>query len=218
MPKDLFSIPNILSVLIVLVLLLLFIRIKKVKLTTSSMVTIGLTIAIATVLGQFKLFKMPQGGSVTPGSLIPILLLSFIYGPEIGMLGGFILGILNLFLGGYVVHPIQLLLDYPLAFMMIGIGGFIKPNYSKDTPIQSRIKISLGILIAILGRLLCHFLSGIIFFSEYAKGQNPYIYSLVYNISFLSIEFIISCIIINLLPIKNLISNFNSVNKNKARI
>src|SRR3712207_3695362 len=71
MPKDLFSIPNILSVLIVLVLLLLFIRIKKVKLTTSSMVTIGLTIAIATVLGQFKLFKMPQGGSVTPGSLIP---------------------------------------------------------------------------------------------------------------------------------------------------
>lgn len=210
MPENLFSLTNILSLLALFSFVVFLLYIKKIKLSTSAIVKISLAIALSVVLDKITLFKMAQGGSVTPGSMIPIIIISFIYGPQVGMLSGFLFGFMNLILGGSIVHPVQLLLDYPLAFMLIGLSGYLKPNYKVDTTSKAKIKVILAVLIASLGRLLCHFLSGIIFFSEYAGEMNPYLYSLIYNGSFLSVEFLICSIIMCILPLKRLIYNIKN--------
>jgi thiamine transporter len=76
--------------------------------------------------------------------------------------------------GGYITHPIQAVLDYPLAFACVGAAGLLK-----ERPV-------LGTVIAGAARFVCHVLSGVIFFSSYApKGQSPWVYSAIYNASYL---------------------------------
>ena len=53
---------------------------------------------------------------------------------------------------------------------------------------------------AVVIRFICHVLTGVIFFASYApEGMNPWIYSISYNGTFLSVECVITIIIIYLL-------------------
>ena len=61
------------------------------------------------------------------------------------------------------------------------------------------VSVALGVFVAVLGRMIAHVLSGVVFFSEYAGDQNPWLYSILYNGGYLSIELIVSLIIIILL-------------------
>ncbi|CAM2758058.1 energy-coupled thiamine transporter ThiT [Hathewaya histolytica] len=209
LPKGLLTVPNIISILVVLALLIAFISVKKIKLTTNIIVKVGMAVALSVVLNKITLYKMPQGGSITPGSMVPIVIMSLIYGPQVGMLTGFLMGIIDLLFGGYIVHPAQLLLDYPLAYMFIGLSGYLKPNVKKDSDAIIKSKLISGVLIGMVGRLTCHVLSGIIFFSEYAKGANPFIYSLNYNLSFLSFEFCITSFLVAMFPLKQILATNN---------
>ncbi|MDO5707686.1 MAG: energy-coupled thiamine transporter ThiT [Andreesenia angusta] len=168
---------------------------------TRFIVISGLMIAIATVLSYIKPFQMPQGGSITAGSMIPILIIGFRYGAKKGFLVGAIYGILQAILQGYVIHPMQFILDYPLPFGLLGLSGLFANNIYNAVKNNSSkyIYIILGTLIGIFGRFICHVLSGVIFFKEYAGAQNPWIYSIVYNSTYLIVEFIISAIILSLL-------------------
>ena len=171
-----------------------FIFIRREKITNRQLVFSALMLALAVLLQQLRLFHMPQGGSVTAGAMLPLLLVSFIYGPALGMLTGFVYGFLNMLLDPYILHPIQVLFDYPLPFMAMGLAGFF------------RSKLLLGTAIAFLARFICHFLSGIIFFANFApEGMPAWLYSLGFNGSFLSAEFIICIILLKLLPIARII-------------
>lgn len=184
--------PNTLIALAAVVaLIVVLLRTKKIKFTPRLLTLMAITIALSTVLGTITLYRMPQGGSITPGSMVPIILLSLIYGPEVGFLTGFVYGLLNLITNPYILHPVQVLLDYPLPFMLLGLAGYFKNIYVGGT-------------VAIAARFVCHVLSGVVFFAEYAGGQNPLIYSLIYNGSFILPELIISTVILALLPIKKL--------------
>jgi len=79
------------------------------------------------------------------------------------------------------------LLDYPIAFGLLGLAGFF----------QKRPFI--GVTVGIIGRFVAHFLSGIIFFAIYAGEMNPVIYSAVYNGGYLLVELVISIYVIYLL-------------------
>ena len=73
---------------------------------------------------------------------------------------------------GYVVHPIQALLDYPVAYALIGTAGFFRSN------------IYFGAVAASLMNLFASVLSGVVFFSDYApEGMNVWLYSFLYNAS-----------------------------------
>jgi thiamine transporter len=198
--KEIFSNPLYPIVILALFLLFLgFMKIKKTKLTTKVMTQIAMAVAIAVILSFFKIVEMPQSGSVTPGDMIPIILIALVYGPELGLLSGFTFGIITLLIEPSIVHPVQLLLDYPLAFMALGLAGYFKNNKYLATTV------------GIFGRFLCHFISGVVFFGSYAPvGQSVYLYSLIYNGFYLSIDYIICMVIISLLPIKR----FESVLKN----
>ena len=151
-------------------------------------------IALATVLSFVTLYKMPQGGTITLASMLPIFLFSYAYGVGPGMLVGAAYGFVQFLQGGlYFVHPIELLLDYPLAFAMLGLAGLANKFSDKWGMIP-------GIILGTFGRFVCAFLSGMIFFGMYApEGQNLVVYSIVYNGLYLVPEAII-CIVLALIP------------------
>lgn len=90
---------------------------------TRRLVFAALMIACTLVLEQLRIFHMPQGGSVTLGGMVPLLLLAYREGPAVGMLGGGIYGLLNLLQDPFVVHPVQVLFDYPLPYMCMGLAA-----------------------------------------------------------------------------------------------
>jgi thiamine transporter len=165
-------------------------RFKNINLDTKIMSRIGISLALACALQVFRIYHFPAGGSVTLGGMVPILLIAFAYGPEIGMLTGFLYGLLNLFLDPYFIHPVQVLFDYPLPSLAIGLAG-----YFKNKPI-------LGTSIAFLVKFVCHFISGVVFFSSDAisAGMHPLIYSLAVNGPMVAADAIICVALIAFLP------------------
>jgi thiamine transporter len=196
--KAIFESPSSILILVALLILVVaFLKFKKINFTTRLMAQVSLMLALAIVLDFFKIYKLPQGGSVTLGSMVPIILISLWYGPEIGMLTGLLFGLLSLILGPYILHPVQVLFDYPLPFLALGVAGYFRKNKYIAT------------VIAVSLRYACHVISGVVFFADYApEGQSPLAYSLSYNASFLSVELIICVIILALLPVDQLYKNF----------
>ncbi len=154
----------------------------------------GMMIALSVLLSYIIIYQAPNGGSVSAGSMIPIMLFAIRWGLVPGMTVGAIYGILDFLLKPYFFHPIQVLLDYPIAYGLLGLAGvaYILNNKNEN----SYISLSLGVILAILGRLIAHVLSGVVFFSEYAGSQNAWLYSIIYNATYLIPELIISLVIL----------------------
>lgn len=195
--------PLSLAALVIVLALIIFVMVtRKIRLTPLLMAQISISVAICAVLNSFPLFRMPQGGSVTLASTLPIVIMAFAYGPEVGMLTGFLFGVVNLFLGPYIIHPLQTLLDYPLPFMLVGASGYFKNRY-------------LGSIMAQALRLFMHVLSGVIFFSSYApvgqqEGIGLWLYSISYNGSFVAVELVILLVILAVIPWERFMKTLNS--------
>jgi thiamine transporter len=192
------------AVIVVIAILLLLIAMggKEKKTDVRALTISALMIALATVLGQIKVFSMPQGGSVTLFSILPIVVCGYLLGTRRGVMAGFCVGLINLIFGPYVIHPVQLLLDYPVAFGALGLSG-----------LTSNMKNGLtkGYILGIIGRYICAVLSGVIFFGEYApEGFNAWTWSLWYNLTYLAAEGIITLIMINIPAVKNMFNNFKA--------
>ncbi len=160
-------------------------------LRTKQLVYGGMCIALSFVLSYIRLYKMPYGGSITLASMFPIILYAMIFGPIAGSVAGIAYGLLQLIQDAWVLNWAQLLFDYPLAFACLGLAG-IAPKVIKNI----QVRICIAIPIAILGRGLMHFISGIVFFADSApNGMNPIYYSLIYNASYLIPEAIITLVL-----------------------
>jgi len=161
----------------------------------------AMMIALAYVLSLVKVWQMPSGGSITAGSMIPILVFAFRWGGKKGLLVGAVYGTLQFILGPkWSFHIVSILFDYSVAFAFLGIVGFFA---KKD---DSLLKTLMGIIIAISFRFVAHVISGVVVFSMYApEGQSPLAYSMIYNGSYLLPELIISLIIFSMLykPLKH---------------
>ena len=184
------------------VLLLIFfgLYVRKIKLTTRTLINISLMLALSIILHQLRIYHLPQGGSVTLGGLIPLLLISFRYGAGVGTLAGFLLGLITIIQDPFIVHPVQVLFDYPLPFMAVGLAGIFHE------------KIFLGTILALAGKFICHFISGVIFFASYAPGgTSPIIYSLVTNATYIVPELIICLIILKVLPVQRLLAAMDTI-------
>ena len=149
----------------------------------------GITVALSFALSYIKLFSMPQGGSVTLASLLPVMLFAYVYGPKKGIFVGFIYGALQAMQDPYLIHPAQFLLDYPVAFAAIGLAGVFKKIKQLDKLPQ--VKFALGAVIASAFRFISHVLSGVFAFGVDAPtGQNVWAYSTAYN-SYVFIDIVI---------------------------
>lgn len=176
----------------------------KKKWSTQMLVEAGIMISLAFILSNIRLYKMPQGGSVTAGSMIPIILFSLRWGVGPGMTAGAVLGVLKLMIGGYIFSIPQVILEYPVAFGVLGLSGIFKDGLDRARD-GKYFKIVLGSFLGIFARFLCHFFAGVVFFGEFAEGISPVKHSLVYNMSYLVPEFIITFVIISIIwkPMEN---------------
>lgn len=198
--------PTSLSILGVLVVVgiigVIFIKTREVKFTTRMLVYASLCIALSFVLSYVRIMRMPQGGSLTPASMLPLILFAVIFGPVPGMLAGFAYGLLQYIQDPYMVHWAQFFLDYPLAFGCLGLAGL----YRKNLMISS--------FLGIFGRFLMHYLTGVIFFGEYApEGTPATIYSLIYNGSFLGLEFLLTAVILYVPQVNQAVKRFQTTIK-----
>ncbi len=145
----------------------------KSKIDVRTIAEVGIAVALAAVLNLLPAFELPQGGSISL-DMVPIMFLALRRGWKVGVLTGVAYGFVDLAMKPYIVHPAQLVLDYPLAFGLVGLAGVFKPD--------NVAKVAAGCLLGGAGRFAAHVASGVIFFASYApKGQNVLVYSIVYN-------------------------------------
>ena len=157
-------------------LVLYLIKLRNFKLNVKKMVVIAMFSGLSFILSKIVFIQYPQGGSINLLSSLPILLIGLIYGPVEGMTTGLITGVLGLF-GGYIIHPVQLFLDFIIPPMILGLSGM----FGSD----SRAKVFFGCLIVVFLKCCVHVVSGVVFFASYAEQFNmgPLLYSIVYNFS-----------------------------------
>jgi thiamine transporter len=162
--------------------------------STRILAEIIIFVALATALSFVVVYTLPQGGSITAGSMVPIIWLALRRGPKIGLFAAILYGVVQLVVLPYAIDPIQVLLDYPLAFGALGLAGFFQ-------------KLPLvGSIVGITGRFVMHFVAGVVYWAPiYAPAANPFAYSAIYNGSYLLPEMIVSALIIYFLQKSNVL-------------
>jgi thiamine transporter len=184
---------------LVLLAVILFI-VRGEKFTPRMLATGAICMAVAFILSFITLYRMPQGGSITPASMLPIIAFSYAFGAPAGIVVGIAYGLLQLTQGVYIVHPVQFLFDYILPFAFLGLAGLFKKK-----------NLILAIVVACLLRFASHFVSGMVFWGEYAPaGQSVWLYSLIYNGSYMLPETVV-CLVVAVIPAMNkVIKGLNS--------
>lgn len=170
---------------------------NKDKFFVKKLVLCAIMMALATVLSIFPTISAPYGGSITVGSMFPIMLMSILLGPKWGIPVALGYSIIQLALGFSSVASWGLsigvfigclFLDYVLAFSVLCTANIFG---TKTMP-----KMACGIAFAGLLRYLSHFLSGWLFFGEWAEeGFNAFTWAVVYNGAYMIPDTII-CIVI----------------------
>jgi thiamine transporter len=176
-------------------------------------------IALAAVLSLVKVYKLPWGGSITLLSMVPICLYSIKRGAAAGMAVSFVYSVVQLLLdlgevlswgltAGTLVACFAL--DYILAYSVLGTAGIFRRFGTKGW--------IAGCVFALLLRLLMHFLSGVLIWHSVGKvwgfeTSNEYLYSLLYNGSYMVPEMIFTTVAVVLLfrltPIRKLLNSKN---------
>ncbi|MCR4725642.1 MAG: energy-coupled thiamine transporter ThiT [Clostridia bacterium] len=167
--------------LAVLVFVALFIgRKDKTGFTTKSITYGAISVAMSFALSYLRIVKMPQGGSITVASLLPLMIYAFMFGVKKGVFVGMVYGLLQAIQDTYILHPAQFVLDYPAAFACIGLAGlFVSLGVLNKIP---QLQFALGAIVAGVGRFLMHFISGIFAFGAFAPEGTPVpLYSLTYQ-------------------------------------
>lgn len=186
---------NVVIILFTLLLGALYLNeIRKTKFTTKKIVVIGIFSGISFILSMIEFIKFPQGGGIALFSMMPVMVVSLLFGKAEGLTSGLLYGLLKLLNGAYVVHPVQFLLDYVLANMVLGFAGSFGNN--------KKIKVILGCLMASMISVLCSVLSGVVFFGQYTpEGVNVWLYSIVYNFLCVGLEGILCTILVAFMPL-----------------
>jgi thiamine transporter len=182
--------------------------------STVAIAEMAIAVALAAALGLVKLFVMPQGGSVSL-EMLPILFIAVRRGLVPGLTVGVVYGFVQLLLpGAFLVQPVQVLLDYPLAFGALGLAALvpvptspvrlvwreIRPSPARVMPFAAGL--AGAVMVGVAARFVCHFLSGIIFFSSYAPaGQAVWVYSLTYNLLYLLPEALLTFVLLAFLVV-----------------
>ncbi|MBG9454236.1 thiamine biosynthesis protein ThiT [Lysinibacillus sphaericus] len=148
------------------------------------LVEIAIFAAIGLVLDQVSFKVWAQGGSVSL-VMVPIMLIAFRWGLIPGMVTGLLIGVMQTMFGAYIIHWLQGTLDYGVAFTVVGLAAVVRGpvlEAAKDlNKKKMALYIILGTVLAGFLRYAAHTIGGAVFFAEYAGDQNAWVYSIIYN-------------------------------------
>lgn len=184
------------------------------KFDTKKLTVSAIMIALSTVLSLITIWKMPLGGSITLLSMLPVCMISLIYGCKQGVETAFVyaLGQLAIDISAALSWGLTaasligtIFLDYLIPFTFLGLAGMFRN--------RGKIGMIAGVITVITFRFICHFISGGIIFDIWCETDNVWLYSLSYNGTFMLPELLITAIgafiLLSIKPINDLI------NKNK---
>ncbi len=158
------------------------------KLQVKQLTFAAMAVTLGVVTSFIKFAHLPFGGSITLFSMFFICLIGYMYGTKVGILTGIAYGFLQLIIDPMIMHPVQMLLDYPLAFGCLGITGVFS---------KAKNGLLKGYVLGVFGRYVCHVISGIVFFSMYTpEGMNNIVYSIGYNATYILPEAIATVILL----------------------
>lgn len=187
---------------------------------TRKLTETAIMLALAVLLSYVTVFQAPMGGSITAFSQVPIVIIGYRYGFKWGAGTGVIYGVLEMLLQGlgnfayvkgFAAYLILILADYVVAFMVLGIGGALFRKVIKN----QTLALALGSAVASLLRFICHFISGVTIWGEYADGwKSVWAYSFGYNGYYMLFEGILTVIGVVVL---SLVLDFNSPNLIRKR-
>lgn len=159
--------------------------------TTQEMAEMGIAVALGVALSYLSkaIWSMPMGGTLELG-IIPVFYIALKWGWRDGLIAGLALGFVTMATDWFFVHPIQIILDYPLPGLVLGLAGL--PVFRRGNHWW------VGILTGGAFRYLCHVLSGLVFFAAYAKNwhMTPLLYSLSYNAAYVVPSLAIAIIVL----------------------
>lgn len=167
------------AVLVAAIAVLALLGEKPSDYNTKSLTYAAICIAASFALSYVKFFSLPQGGSVTFASLLPLALYSYMFGTRKGVLAGIVYGLLQFIQSPQPYQMMQILLDYPIAFGAIGLAGIGRKMKFLHGNVFAEFTV--GTTIAVLFRYVSHVVSGYFVFYTWAGDQNPLAYSLAYN-------------------------------------
>ena len=174
------------------------------KISTTLILCQGaLCVAMSFVLSYIKLFSMPAGGSVTLASMLPLMVFANRHGVKWGLFAGLVYGLLQFIQKPEIYHWVDVILEYPVAFSLIGLGGLTRGVRN----------LPFSVLIGGIARFFAHFVAGVVFFGEYVMigkdaaagvsfGQMLWpnvVVSFLYNAPYMFADIAI-CFLIALLP------------------
>jgi len=158
-----------------------------------SLVEASLLVALGFILSYITPFKLPWGGSVTPLSMLPVLMIGIRHGLKWGLAGGLVYSGLQMIqqfwppptgtLEGYIS---VVMLDYILAFSLLGLAGLLK---------NKRFGLLVAAPLCLTLRYVCHFISGIVVWGIYAEDMPVWLYSLTYNGSYMIPEIVLTTVV-----------------------
>lgn len=153
-------------------------------------------IALATILSVLKIFDLPYGGSITVGSMLPMIIIAYRYGIGKGMITGLVYSAIQLLFGlnslSYATSAAAaiaiIMLDYIVAFAVTGLGGVFRKSFKNN---QTAGIMSGAALVCML-RFICHVISGCTVWAGVSiPSSDGLIYSLSYNATYMLPETII---------------------------
>lgn len=146
---------------------------------TKSLVFAAVCIATSFALSYIRFLELPRGGSVTLASLVPLMIFSCLFGIRKGLLAGMLYGFLQFIQSPWFLHPVQFLLDYPIAFGAIGLAGIF---YERKIFEGKRVlRFVSGALLAAILRYFSHVVSGIFVFGSGNPDYGVIAWSFIYN-------------------------------------
>jgi len=162
---------------------------SKKKLTVRMLAFSGVSIALAFVLSNIRLFRMPNGGSVTLLSMLFASLPGWFFGPLAGLSAAFAYGLLQFVTNPWALSFWQVMFDYIFAFTALGLSGFIR---------KGRYSLQIGYLLGIIGRFVFSCVSSLLFWTDYTEMtfSEGLWFSITYNGAYIGAEGVITLLLL----------------------
>ena len=197
-------------IVLVGILFLICIKNKNEGFNTKKMAFAGICLASSFALSFVK-FKFIPSGSITVASLVPIMLYAYFFGTVSGLLVGLIHGLLQFIESAWLYNATTFLLDYPIAFASVAMMGVARKLFNKELP-----ALTVGVLLTYLCRFTAYLISGFIYFGggiveTSIPHSSMFVYSFIYQISYVGPDMIIALVVTVLLSTTKTISQLEKI-------
>ena len=158
---------------------------QNVKRLTVSAMMLALATVLAIVCAYIPFLNLPFGGGFTVASMLPIVIVAYMYGTKWGLFTSFCYALIQIIMSltqgaggtvmalflpesdsfmGYGAAVWIILIDYVIAYTVLGLGGVFRNKISNKT-----LSLVVGVVFALFLRYIAHIVSGYIFYGAWAE-------------------------------------------------